>query len=468
MPNDSPQLRAPLKSAREAIQRLYSEKDRYEQELGPYRTTIRTQARAWGLQAEDALDRFLEENPSIGGAEEMHYRAALADILEEGAEAKTEIQAPISVPFWLKTLGKNGQRYQVEKLSAFLLNETALRERLQKLAFVEPEEPRFKSMGACVIRYALDTGFKDAADWAFGEWVVLGWRVDERVVAPGTLKAETERKCREWAQENAENGVSYEKRKALKAEATTELLAKAVPKRRVFPVIWNPKTGFVWAEGPENIRCEIATRLKAKNWRLEETLPPILRNRLGLFQQATDLRLPADNAPTSQVLEDRTPSLGACRDFLLYLAIEAYRGNGHLFGEVETAHPKYIGAHDSVLFQAALAEGAWIQKLSLAFNLELECTFRLSGYQLQLAGLHLEKLRPGAKDTVATLISKRIQQLEEVTRHLSALFQRYAEARCERWEETVQAGREWVGAELQKFLFDAETGQGWLFRPGSP
>lgn len=481
----------------------------YEGAIAPKRTVLRDLARKMGGTVLDALAKLLKER-QVSDLEQMAWVAAAVDCVEEGQRGEVinlshmrpvpdQPPAP-SLPGWVRRIC-NGTRYAYQAKGK---NVGELREWLKKAIFLDPPGPMERVEGACSVGYAFDLSFDDVDSWLFcSDVIVVGWRLDERRVGSGLLDSETEKAVRAWMEEEGKRWCPKAFRKEIREGVKARLLAAALPARRIFPIVIHRTEGWVVVSGPTKVAMAVEKRLLdgALPWRLDDVLRPEERARLGLLgDRCTDLR-EQDVVAVPESSSADTPALGAgaMADFLLWLAVEG-QDTGRLSmegtdlewsleGEAILWVPR--GAEEGIVtvevstaeagpFVTSLAEGGHLAALRIAvseaFPGEGEdaqgdtyvLTLDRSEGGLKIRGVGLPKIESagGGEDVIDAEVYSRVEFYKKMIHLLGVLIRRFSLVRMTDWGSVIERGRAWVGFELEKrFVFSAETGQGWLFPP---
>lgn len=460
--------------------------------------------------------------------DEMAYAAALLDCLEAGempteeklqaAEAAAPVKgkkerksgkprkAKAPTIAWAQKIGRSGTRLALpgvktfEEIGAWLL----------KCHFAERPVAEERNSGPCIISYSGGTDFSDTSLWKFGEYAVFGWRVDKRKVPSGTLAREVEKKIREEEKLRGGKSVGKAERKAIKSEVRAALLLKALVETQVYSVLMAPSEGWALVDGPLQVIEEFRSRVGLTGWPITKSVPSVVRARLAACtgeRFRTDLRqINHDNAPEEGEEKGDVPG-GVYSDFMLWLATPGTARRclaWELEGKVEwklsggpvkirvpvanTSNDVTLEDADSAAFTASLAEGGRIQGCRIALEEKQQAeateegqepavlvhtyylTFEvIQGSKTRSAGLRIHSMGlPTLKggDSAAALVFERVELHKRLWTMVECLFRAYASDRCQDWQATADAARTWVGLELRRrFVFDAATGQGWLFAP---
>lgn len=479
----------------------------YERLVEPYRIQIRELARESAIDFISALSRMLQTR-QCDDTEKAVWSAACLDCIEGGevpeAAGKEPKQEKIAkkVPSWAKTLCKGGTRLAVPVRPVHFGN---LREIFLLGAYKEPVIHQERAEGFCDIDYAHDLTFSDSERCLFGDVAVVGWRVDERKVNSGLLKSEVEKACRKWMQDNGKNWCPKPVRQEMRETVKADLLKKALPTRRIFPVIWALAEGWILVQGPKKVVKSFRAwckreKFQAETWDPTSCINPDHRIWLELLgSQCTDLRLPnAVVVSQSGSADGDELGAGALNDFFLWIAIlgcdtgklreEGRNLEWSLDGKTILYVPKpekgiirvELSGTEHV-FHAALAEGGHVAEVRIqmtelflpesegeAIRETFHLTLSREEGGLEISALGFPKLPESASgdDAILAEVYARVETYKRLVELLQLLLRAYASARITAWQPVVDAGRLWVGAELKRrYAFDAETGQGWLFAP---
>jgi len=460
--------------------------------------------------------------------DEMEWASALLDCLEAAevptdeklaaAEAAAPVKAgkgrkskgprKVKAPTiaWAHKIGRNGVRLMLPGPKTMEDFGMWLREG----AFSERAVVEERNAGPCTIGYAGGLDFSDSSTWMFGDFVVFGWRVDRRKVPAGTLARMVEAKIRE--EEKAREGK--QERKAIKGEVRQALLSKSLAETTVYTVLVSPLEGWALVDGPPQVVEEVRIRLNAQRWPITQSVPPVILARLAAAAsegQRTDLRQAVHwNAPEQGEEKGELAEKIFC-DFLLWSGTPgtSRRSRAWELGErvgwkvaggpvklrvpvASTFNDVTLEDADSAAFTASLSEGGRIMgcRVAVEDRREVEApkavdgeaqaeaslvhtyylTFEvISGSKTRAAGMRIHSMGlPTIKggDSAAALVFERVELLKRLWAVLEAMFRAFASDRCQDWQATIDAARQWVGLELQRrFAFDPQTGQGWLFAP---
>ena len=500
----------------------------YEKQVAPLREKIRS-ATLDGGTIRDAHARLvadLEKKKGWKNIDNLEWAAALLDCLEAGevpteeklqaAEAAAPVKGKkerkskgprkVKAPTvsWAQKIGKKGTRLKLPGVKTF----EEVQAWLQGSGFKERPIVSERNTGKCTIDYSGGVDFTDFSLWKFGGYAVYGWRVDKRKVPSGTLARMVEEKIREEEKLRDGKKVGKAERKAIKGEIRQALLSKALVETQVYSVLLAPTEGWALVDGPPQVVEEVRIQFGAVVWPLTDSIAPVIRARLAAAtgeRFKTDLRQPHhDHAPEQGEEKGDIPA-DILSNFLLYLAtpgtaqrhfgpgwkntwklaggpIKLRVPVGDTFNEIE------LEDADSAALVASLAEGGRLQAVRIAiedqqesavaeegqapavlvhtygFSLEVIQGSKTRKSGLRIHTMNLPTLKGG--DNAEALVFERVALHKRLWDMMECLFRAYASDRCQDWQPTIDAAREWVGLELaRRFTFDAVTGQGWLFAP---
>lgn len=91
----------------------------------------------------------------------------------------------------------------------------------------------------------LDTDFTDINAWSFGEWVILGLRIDTKKVPRKLVKAHLDKKMRAWCREHNRPRCPNPIKAELKEAVVGMLASKQQPTSRMVEVVWNIDGGYL-------------------------------------------------------------------------------------------------------------------------------------------------------------------------------------------------------------------------------
>ena len=390
---------------------------------------------------------------------------------------------------WAGTIGKGGVWFS---FSPGPIAKDLLFELLEPLQFVD--------LGRELVEGVCDPSYAHGLDMAraqlsFEGCYVVGWRMDRRSVAAGTLKAAVQKKIKE---EEAQSGKVKGKaeRKEIRTEVAFELLKKAVPATTVVPMVIMPEQGRILFGGPAKSATAFAEKLKLpglERWSPAQLVPADLKKALEGIPEATKLTV----APLKPG-NGWSQYVGA--DFLMWLLLPCPGGNGtadlswKVAGKVALIVPDkesgksatvVVSSTDTGALHAALAEGATVASLRLevaesyqpveakdgdgepveaslqrAYFFDIDSRGKITGIGLPASkGLQL-----------AANVWERSTLTHRLSRIVQDLYMEFALTRTmgDQWESVWKDGREWVGLQMARRYFQAQDGQLSLFQiPGT-
>lgn len=480
----------------------------YDVAMLVYKSQLREFARESGIDFLGALSRIIQTR-TLEPMDLLLWSSACLECIEGGevpeAAGKEKKQEKIAekVPNWAKTLCKGGTRLAVP---IHRVHFGDLREIFLLGAYKEPVVPTERVEGFCDIDYAHDLAFSDSERCLFGDIAVVGWRVDERKVNSGLLKSEVEKACRKWMQDNGKGWCPKPVRQEMRETVKADLLKKALPTRRIFPVIWALTEGWMLIQGPAKVVKSFRAwckreKFQAETWDPTNCINADMRVWLELLgDHCTDLRLPtAVVVSQSGAADGDELGAGALNDFFLWIAIlgcdtgKLCQDRRNLEWSLDGKTILYVPKPEKGIvrvelsgtehvFHAALAEGGHVAEVRIqvtelflpesgqgeAIRETFHLTLSREEGGLEISALGFPKLPDAGDgdDAILAEVYARVETYKRLVELLQLLLRAYASARITAWQPVVDAGRRWVGAELEKrYAFDAKTGQGWLFAP---
>lgn len=115
------------------------------------------------------------------------------------------------------------------------------RDRLQDNAFKDaPVEPgKEEREGWVQVHNLLDTSFQDFDRWLYNDLILIGLRVDKKVLPAKLFKATLEKRIEAWSQENNDQRAPKAVREEIRERLEEEWLRRALPRVSVAEVCIN-------------------------------------------------------------------------------------------------------------------------------------------------------------------------------------------------------------------------------------
>ena len=91
----------------------------------------------------------------------------------------------------------------------------------------------------------LDTDFDLRDRWLFDHYVMVGMRVDKKVLPAKLFRAMIDKRLRDWCQENGRAHAPASVRTDVRSAIESELLARTLPRVQMVPMCWNLAEGWL-------------------------------------------------------------------------------------------------------------------------------------------------------------------------------------------------------------------------------
>lgn len=333
---------------------------------------------------------------------------------------------------------------------------TFLNANLRKFAFqpitIASEE---MSMGWTSIDNEIDTQFQ-FANYALGEYVVFGLRIDRKNVPASLLKVKVREAEKAFLEERKQERLFKDQRKHIQERVRLELLKNTLPVPAFFDACWSP-TGkwLVFSSHTEKVNEQFA-KLFERSFQLKlfpfvpwdkkyldpkhveaiekANLDPCILGRDFL----TWLWFTSENNGCTVSIDDRPVEI----IFLRKIVFEC--GNGEYTETVSCQ-----GLHSEMEEgKTALRGGKKIKNANIRLGLEnSECEFTLKadGFKIQSLKIPKPAAQEGEKDDKDARALERIYHLEKVMSTMDRLFLMFLESRfSDEWPQEQARMREWI------------------------
>lgn len=110
-------------------------------------------------------------------------------------------------------------------------------ENLEAAWFREPLSPTVvRSAGFCVVDEPTLCAGADLNRWLIHDWVLLGWRIDEKRIDGARFKAELNARIKAWCKANARDRVPASVREEMKETLKLDMLRQTLPSLKVIEI----------------------------------------------------------------------------------------------------------------------------------------------------------------------------------------------------------------------------------------
>jgi len=132
------------------------------------------------------------------------------------------------------------------------------RDRLNEFGFTEPPVPdKSEVQGWTLIDDLTQSDFEEFNQWFVGDWILLGLRIDKRVLPAKKFRAVLNRKCADWCKEKEIDRCPASVRTDLKDALESEWLRKVMPRTQTHEIGWNIQTNRVYVSTHGDTACDI-------------------------------------------------------------------------------------------------------------------------------------------------------------------------------------------------------------------
>ncbi len=91
----------------------------------------------------------------------------------------------------------------------------------------------------------LDTDFDNRDRWLFDHYLMVGMRVDKKVLPAKLFQAMVDKRLRQWCQENTRADAPASVRLDVRSAIEVELLARTLPRVQMVPMCWHLAEGWL-------------------------------------------------------------------------------------------------------------------------------------------------------------------------------------------------------------------------------
>jgi DNA recombination-dependent growth factor C len=110
--------------------------------------------------------------------------------------------------------------------------------------------------GWTVIDDLMGTDFEDINRWFVQNWILLGYRVDQRKLPSNKVNAELKKRCNAWASERGVERCPSSVRSEIKDELQQEWLARVMPTTKHYEIAWNLDTNIAYVSTQSDNTCD--------------------------------------------------------------------------------------------------------------------------------------------------------------------------------------------------------------------
>lgn len=296
----------------------------------------------------------------------------------------------------------------------------------------------------------MDVDFSDRNTWSYSDYIIFSMRIDTRKIPPKLLTAKTKAAALAWAEEHGVERVPASVLTEIRESVKDALLRRALPKLRVFEVIWNVSGGYVLFSSTADNLCD---RLRKRFYRT-----------FGLKLEPSQPHTWLAPGRSEGLLSAAGPVV-ASMEFLTWFWWHSEENgmwrlgeleiDGWVDGRVALASPASLrdkavlsGDSPSVAPEARAALSGGKATIELMFGVrseEREFLMTLKGPHLDMFNVRFPTVMEDHDDAA---IYDRMYLYEEAFRLICLLFEEFARLRVSRaWDaEIVPTMKEWIEA----------------------